>query len=145
MKYKTEVTINLSRERVLELFDNSDNMLKWQEGLIDYEYLSGEPGQPGAKMKLNYDMNGRKVEMIETITTRNFPDEFSGTYEASGVYNIMANYFHEEGLDKTRWVTVSEFQFSGMMKLIGFFMRGSFPKQTLKTMNDFKHFAEKAS
>lgn len=145
MKYKTEVIIDLPRQRVIDLFDNSENMKKWQEGLIDYEHLSGEPGQPGAKMALKYDMNGRQIEMVETITSRNLPQEFSGTYETKGVYNKLENYFHEEGHDQTRWVTVSEFRFSNLlMKLMGFFAPRTFRKQTVKMMNDFKQFAENA-
>lgn len=142
MKYSCEVTIDAPRARVIELFDNSDNMVKWQEGLQDYEHLSGEPGQPGAKMRLGYDMKGRKVEMVETITSRNFPDEFSGTYEAKGVMNWVTNHFYEDGPDKTRWVMDTEFQLSGFMKLMGIFMRGAFPKQTQSMMNQFKAFAE---
>ena len=113
MKYSCEVTIAKPRDKVIELFDNSDNMARWQQGLQSYEHISGEPGQPGAKMRLNYDMNGRKVEMVETITSRNFPDEFSGTYEAKGVMNWVTNRFYEEGADKTRWVLDTEFKFSG--------------------------------
>lgn len=144
MKYITEVAINLPRNKVIELFDNPDNMQKWQEGLKSFEHISGEPGQPGAKSKLVYDMNGRKIEMIETITERNLPDLFSGTYEAKGVFNIIQNKFIEESADKTKWITESEFQFSGFMKLMGLFMKSAFPKQTLKMMNDFKKFAESA-
>jgi carbon monoxide dehydrogenase subunit G len=144
MRYTTEVTINLPRERVIELFDDVDNLKKWQPGLQSFEHISGEPGQPGAKSRLVYDMNGRKIEMIETITSRNLPDEFSGTYDAKGVHNVMVNRFYADSPDRTRWVTESEFQFGGFMRLLGLFMRGSFPKQTRKTMEDFKRFAESA-
>ena len=144
MKYTTEVTINLPRQRVIELFDDPDNMAKWQPGLLSFEPISGEPGQPGAKSRLRYDMNGRKMEMIETITSRNLPDEFAGIYDAKGVHNIIVNRFYEDGPDRTRWVTENEFQFSGIMMLFGLFMPGSFRKQSLETMNDFKAFAENA-
>ena len=70
MKYRCEVIINLPRERVVELFDNPDNMSQWQPGLQSFEHLSGEPGQPGTKSKLVYDMNGRRVEMVEIKTDR---------------------------------------------------------------------------
>ncbi len=142
MKYTCEVEINQPRNKVIELFDNPDNMSKWQPGLQSFEHIEGEAGKPGAKSRLKYDMNGRKVEMIETITTRKLPDEFSGTYEAKGVFNSMVNKFFEVGPDKTRWVAETEFEFSGFMKLIGFFMKGSFPKQTQKYLDNFKRFAE---
>lgn len=144
MKYTCELVVNVPRERMIELFDNPDNLSKWQPGLVSFEHQSGEPGRPGAKSKLLFDMNGRKVEMIETITARNLPDEFSGTYEAKGVHNLNENYFHEDGPDRTRWVLDTEFQFSGFMKIMAFFMGGAFRKQTMEHMENFKKFAEAA-
>jgi hypothetical protein len=143
MKFTTEIVVNLPRERMIELFDNPDNMPKWQHGLKSFEPISGEPGQPGAKSRLKYDMNGRMIEMVETIETRNLPDEFSGTYEAKGVWNRVENRFFEDGADKTRWVSNNEFKFSGlMMRAMGFLMPSAFRKQSRKFMEDFKTFAE---
>ena len=65
MKYTREVVIDLPRERVIELFDDADNLTKWQEGLQAFEHVSGEPGQPGAKSRLVYDYRGRRFEMTE--------------------------------------------------------------------------------
>lgn len=141
MKYNCEVTIDLPREEVIELFDSSENLSKWQPGLQSFEHMSGEPGQVGAKSRMVYDENGRIIEMIETITNQNFPDEFSATYEAKGVINWNSNRFYAEG-DKTRWVQETEFKFSGIMRVISVFMRGTFPKETMKSMNQFKAFAE---
>ena len=144
MKYSTEITIDLPRERVIELFDSFDNLVKWQPGLKSYEHLSGTPGEPGAKTRLLYDENGRDLEMIETVLRREMPDEFTGTYEAKGVWNWTSNRFFEDGADQTRWVLETEFKFSGLMKVMALFMRGAFPKRTLQSMNMFKTFAEKA-
>ena len=49
MKYTTQVEINLPRKRVIELFDNSENLKKWQEGLISFDHIEGEAGKEGAK------------------------------------------------------------------------------------------------
>lgn len=129
MKFTTETDINKPIDKVIELFDNADNMSKWMEGLQSFEHISGTPGQPGAKSKLKFKMGKRDIEMIETITVRNFPDEFSGIYEAKGVNNIVINKF----------VKVSE---EGFMKIIGFLMPNAFKKQSIKYLNDFKKFAE---
>ena len=79
MKYELEIIINKPRQEVVRLFDNQENLPKWQKGLMSFNHLSGNPGEVGAKSKLLYDMNGRKTEMIETITSNNLPDEFSGS------------------------------------------------------------------
>lgn len=143
MKYTNEVEINLSRQRVIELFDSAENMKHWQPGLQSYEFLSGTPGQEGAKMRLRFKMNNRELEMIETITKRNFPDEFDGIYEAKGVYNIQKNRFIDLGPNKTKWISESEFRFSGIMKVFGFLFPGMFKKQSQKYLDLFKEFAEK--
>ncbi|MCB2219736.1 MAG: SRPBCC family protein [Bacteroidetes bacterium] len=142
MKYSTTIDIDLPRSRVIELFDNPDNMAKWQPELIHFKHLNGEPRSEGAQTKLRYKMGQREVEMIETITRRNLPEEFSGTYEAKGVWNMQVNFFEELGEKATLWRSESEFRFKGFMKLIAFFMPGSFKKQTYLQMKRFKEFAE---
>lgn len=144
MRYTEEIIIDLPRERVIKLFDSFENLKQWQEGLTEIEHLSGEPGKPGAQTRLLYDMGRRKLEMIETIISRNLPDEFSGTYDAQGVHNIVRNTFYPQG-ETTRWLMDCEFQFRGFMRIMAFFMRqGSFRKQTRKGMESFKRFAEGA-
>ena len=44
-----------------------------------------------------------------------------------------------------RRVMENDFKFSGLMVLMGIFMRGAFPKQTIKDMTRFKEFAEGSS
>lgn len=142
MKYNSEIVIDVPRKKVIEYFDNLENMKHWQEGLVSYEHITGVPGQPGAKTRLQYEMGKRKIDMIETITVRSLPEEFSGTYEAKGVWNEVKNFFHEEG-ENTKWVTENEFVFNSFfMKVMGFLMPGAFKKQSNKYLKDFKQFAE---
>lgn len=143
MKYTLELTIDLPRERVVELFDNVENLKEWQKGLQSFDHVSGEPGQVGAVSKLKYDMNGRIIDMIETITVRDLPDRFAGTYEAKGVWNAIDNRFEEVDENTTKWYAHNEFKFKGFMKLMSKIMPGAFKKQSFKFMIDFKNFAEK--
>ena len=142
MKHSNEIIINLPRKRVLELFDSTENLYKWQKSLKNFEHLSGTPGEVGAKSKLTYKQGKRDFELIETITVKNFPDEFSGTYEAKGIFNEVQNYFVEVDENTTKWVSESEFIFSGFMKIISLFMKGSFKKESMKFLTYFKEFAE---
>ena len=142
MKYTVQIDIDLPRSRVIELFDSTENLYKWQRGLQSFEPVSGEPGEPGAQSKVVFQMGKRKIEMLETITKKNLPREFNGTYDAKGVHNVVNNRFVEVGADKTRWESENVFEFKGFMKLIGLLMKGSFPKQSLQYMRDFKEFAE---
>ena len=144
MKYICEITIDLPREEVIRKFDSAENMKHWQKGLIDYEILSGTPGEEGTKMRLDYKMGKRSISMVETISKRDLPNEFNATYHTKGVYNIQRNTFHEAGHNTTKWKSESEFQFSSFaMKLMGWMMPGVFKKQSMKYLEDFKNFAEK--
>ncbi|MEM9000566.1 MAG: SRPBCC family protein [Bacteroidota bacterium] len=143
MKYTTEITIDLPRSEFLKKLDNVDNMKHWQRGLIDHDFLSGNPGEEGARMSLKYKMGKREFDMVETIIKRNLPDELHTTYDTKGVHNMQKNFFKEDD-GKTKWISESEFQFSGaMMKLMAFLMPGAFKKQSMKYQQDFKNFAEK--
>lgn len=144
MKYSGDITIDLPRSRVIDLFDNPDNMAHWQEGFISFEHINSTPGEIGAKSRLKYKMGKREIEMIETIIERNLPDRLAGTYEAKGVWNLVDNRFIELNENQTKWHVDHEFKFSGFMKIIAFFMPKAFKKQSYKYMVDFKQFAEKA-
>ena len=144
MKYSTEIEINKPVEKVVELFDNPDNLGKWMEGLISFEHISGTAGQVGAKSRLKFKMGKREMEMVETILVRNLPDEFSGTYEANGAFNIVKNRFIALPGNKTKYINEQEFQFKGFMKIIAFLMPGAFKKQSMKYLVAFKSFVEKS-
>ena len=142
MKYTTEILIDLPRDEFIKKLEDPENMKHWQKGLVSYEQLSKNPGQEGAQMGLKYKMGNREMDLIETIIKKNLPEEMHATYDAKGVHNLQKNYYRDED-GKTRWITESDFQFSGFgMKLMGLLMPGAFKKQTLIYMQDFKKFAE---
>lgn len=141
--YTVEIEINLPRDRVIELFDNPDNLKKWQPGLQSFEHVSGEPGQPGARSKLVY-LNGKhRVELTETVTKRDLPDEFNGTYSWGGGENTLENRFIELGPDRTKWESTCSYEFSSfMLKMMGFLFPGMFKKQNMVFLRNFKAFCE---
>lgn len=143
MKYTCKLVINLPRDRMVELFDDPDNMLKWMDGLQRFEHVSGTPGKPGATSRLTFARdNGETFDMIETLTRYNLPDEISGTYETEGVRNVIENRFVKDGRNRTQWIADNEFQFGGFMRIAAWFMRPLFKRQSLKIMESFKVFAE---
>lgn len=144
MKYSNEIIINLPVAKVIEKFDNADNLKKWMTGLVSFEHVSGIPGQVGAKSKLKFRHGNREREMTETITVRNLPFEFSGIYEMPGVWNEQKNFFGEQpDGQSTKWRSETEFRFdSFVMKFLAFIGPGMFRKQSYKFMENFKAFAE---
>ncbi|HLF63005.1 MAG TPA: SRPBCC family protein [Saprospiraceae bacterium] len=143
MKYTLEIDIDLPRDRVITLFDNPENLKHWQPGFMSMEPLSGTPGQAGATSRLKYKIGGRELELIETITVRNLPDEFSGTYETEGMWNEVRNIFQAVDHNKTRWISYVEFRPSSFsLKLMMKLAPGAFRKQSYQFMKDFKKWAE---
>ncbi len=141
--YTVHVDINLPRARVIELFDSTENLFKWQEGLQSFEHLSGEPGQPGAKSLMVFKIGKQTMELTETITERNLPDEFNGSYEWSGGKNTLRNRFIELGPNRTRWESTCSYELLSLpMRIIGMIMPGMFRKQNLKFLRAFKGFCE---
>lgn len=141
MKYSLHIDIDLPRDRVIALFDNPDNLPKWQPGLVEMEPLEGIPGQPGGQTRLVYRMGSREIEMVETITERQLPDRLAGTYQTRGMTSHIANRFEDLG-GTTRWHTDNEFIASGWLKALTWLMPWSFKRQTRTMMHHFKTFAE---
>lgn len=50
-KYTAEININLPRKRVVELFDNQDNLKKWMSTLLKFEHLIEDAGKTGGYVK----------------------------------------------------------------------------------------------
>lgn len=142
MKYSCSIEIDRPRGPVVALFEDADRMGDWQEGLESFTHLSGEPGTPGAKSEIRYQMGKRRIEMIETIESYDMPDAMVSIYEAGSVWNRNENRFVDQG-ETTRWEMDCEFRCGGFMRLMAFFMPGAFRRQTQKMMADFKAFAER--
>ncbi|THD65845.1 SRPBCC family protein [Robertkochia marina] len=142
MKYELHVDIEKPAIDVLEIMLDPDNMKYWQRGFISITPVKGRAGKEGTTSILKYRFGNRKMELTETITKVNLPEEIHMTYQSQGIMNIQENYFTKT--DKgIRWTTVSEFKFNSIfMKFIGLVRPGAFKAQSLRYMLDFKHYME---
>lgn len=142
MKHKTEISIDADLDTVWRMFDDPDNMMKWQPTLKSFTPKSGTPGQPDAVSELVYDENGREVVMTETITARREPDFLGGTYESKWANVAIVNHFATTEDGKTRWTMNSKYGFKGIMKIMALFMRKSICGRSDTDMNRFKLLVE---
>lgn len=143
MKYTSEVIVNVPLNEFIHKFDNTENMKHWQKGLRSIEHISGTPGMVGAKMKLKYQTGKRSFEMMETITHRELPNAFHGTYSITGMTNIQENFFEDTEEGCTKWISKSEFlPLNFHMRMMLWMMSKSFKKQSKEFMMAFKKFAE---
>ena len=144
MNFSCFVDIDLPRKKVIELFDDPENMQYWQDGFIAFEHKSGIPGTVGSQSIVKYEMRGKPFELLETVTVSNFPDEFHGTYSGDFGENSMKNYFEVLGPNQTRWrAEIAYYKMNHfMMRIIAFIKPSMFKKQTQKWLDQFKVFAE---
>ena len=144
MKFSCSVEIDQPLEKVVEFFDNPDNLKEWQDGFISLEHLSGTPGMPGAKSRLKYKAEKREIELIETIEVKTLPKEFTALYETSAMVNTMTTRFISLDENCTRYEADIHYKrFNGIMpKLMATFMPGMFKRQVQKWMDQFKVIAE---
>lgn len=143
MKYVTEIIIDKPIAEVMKLFKNADNLKHWQRGLRYTKLLKGNSGEEGAKRKLQINIEGRQVTMIETITQCDLPQHWHARYTTNNMRSYQENYFEAKCLSKTYWKTTSRFEFQGYMRIVGSVMPGIFKRRSETVMKDFKAFAER--
>lgn len=142
MKYTTEIHIKRPIDEVMGLFKNPDYLKSWQRGLKSTKLLKGNSGEEGAKRKLQINLEGRRITMIETITKCDLPQHWHAKYTSQGLVSYQYNYFEAIDAKTTYWKTTSEFEFSGFMRIVGKVLPGLFKKRSETVMKDFKKFAE---
>ncbi|MEU3645691.1 SRPBCC family protein [Lentzea sp. NPDC034063] len=153
MKYTVSLEIALPRERVAQLLADPRHLPNWLRGLVLHEPLNGEHGQVGTKSRVVMRMGQQEFEATETITRREpvdlhgIPKEtvvhFEREIVGKGMWSAARERLTETGPESTLWVSENEYRFSGLlMRLVGLLMPGSFRKQSLQHMQDFKAFAE---
>ncbi len=144
MKFTCSVDINAPREKVVELWQDPNNLQYWQDGFDRMEHVSGVPGEAGAISNMYYQMRGKSMQLIETIVHNNLPDSFEGQYDHESMSNTMRVHF--EALDErtTRYITEIHYtQFNGfMVKMMAKLFPGMFKKQSQKWFDQFKDFVE---
>ena len=94
-------------------------------------------------MEYEIEIDLPRDQVIETVTVRDLPNEFSGTFEAKGMHMTVKKHFMKAGPDKTRWVSENEAKVSGFfMRLMTIVMPNCFRNVSFKYMKNFKAYAE---
>ena len=142
MKLKFEAEIKASRDLVWAIFDNPDNLSRWQPTLESLTHLAGDPGQPGAVSELVYNENGKKVTMTETVTERRKPHFMAGTYDNDRATSLIVNQFEEIDANTTRFISYSNMNFKGIMKILSLFVARSIRARVEADLSRFKLLVE---
>ncbi|GIE28569.1 hypothetical protein Ait01nite_016140 [Actinoplanes italicus] len=153
MKYTVSLEIAQPRERVAQLLADPAHLPFWLRGLVVHEPIEGPHGHAGTKSRVVLEMGGQKFEATETVTRREPVDlheipsgtvvHFEREIVGQGMWNAARERLTEAGPQTTLWESENEYRFSGvMMRLVGLLMPGTFRKQSLQHMKDFKAYAE---
>jgi uncharacterized protein YndB with AHSA1/START domain len=142
MKMTFETEIRASRELVWAIFDNPDNLVRWQPTLESFTHLTGDPGQPGAVSELVYNENGKKVTMTETVTERRKPHFMAGTYDNDRATSLIVSHFEEIDDNTTRFISYSNMNFKGIMKILSLFVARSIRARVEADLSRFKLLVE---
>lgn len=143
MRYTLSNTINKPLAFVAEKFKDTEGAKEWMEGLHTIEPVSGVPGKKGSTCYFHFTHKGKEMKLLETILEENFPHQIKFSYSGDYGYNEVEVIFEELSENKVKQTTNSFFDLKGFMKIMGFFMKGLFKKQSMKYMDGFKKFCEK--
>lgn len=143
MKYELELTINKPHAEVWRVFDDSENLDRWQPSLTKIERLEGMAGQPGSVARLTFKNGEREYSLVEKIIQREEPHRLDQLYENEFADNTIKNTFLENGNNETHWKVEVEFNFKTLlMRILGPFMKKRFAANTQRDMDRFKTLVE---
>ncbi|GLY54769.1 SRPBCC family protein [Lentzea sp. NBRC 102530] len=153
MKYTVSIELALPRAKAVRLIADPTTMPMWLRGLVVHEPVSGVHGEVGTRSRVVLKAGQQEFEATETIIRREPQDlhaipaesvvHFEREIVGKGMWSATRDRFTEAGPETTHWEQESEYRFSGvLMRLVGALMPGSFRKQSLAHMQDFKAFAE---
>ena len=143
LKFPCTVEIARPIESVASLFLDASRRVRWQDGYLRSELISGTPGEVGARSRLFFS-KPRGMELVETIVLKNLPHEITGTYEHRHMGNTMRSRFTAIDENRTRFdAGIHYTQFNGIMtKLMAKFFPGMFRRQVQEWLDRFKELAE---
>lgn len=153
MKYTVSIEIARPLAEVAPLLADPIHIPKWLRGVVLHEPISGVHGHVGTTSRVVMQMGQQTFEATETITRREPADlgtipngsvvHFEREIVTDGMWNAARERLTAAGPNATLWVSENEYRFSGvLMRLVGLLMPGTFRKQSLQHMQDFKAFAE---
>ncbi len=142
MNHTLEATINKPLDEVITFYKNPEKYPLWMEGLKEHRNIKGSHGEEGTESVFVFDMKGREMELKEAVLISDFPHKHAVQYNTPGMIHTVEFEFSEIDEQSTKIINHNDFQFSGFMKIMSFFMGGALKKQSQKYLDAFKSAAE---
>ena len=144
MKHKGSIIIDQPLEKVVALFLNSENLKKWQEGLVKKELISGTENKMGAVSLLYYKTEKYEMELTERIIENNLPESLEAIYQHKHMDNTMKYSFKSIGKNQTQYSTEVVYTRIDwvMPRLMSILFPRMYTKPGERWMRNFKIFVE---
>lgn len=153
MRYTTTIEVDRPLGEVARLLADPSTRACWLRGLVRHEPVSGEDGHVGTVSRVALRSGTQTMEATETITRREPTDlatvtagtvvRFEREIIADGMWNAARERLTEARPGVTLWVSENVFRFDHLvMRVLAPLLRGTFRKQSLVHLRDFKAFAE---
>ncbi|NVK29307.1 MAG: SRPBCC family protein [Flavobacteriia bacterium] len=142
MRYSCFITIDKPRARVVEMFQDPDGLKNWMDGFQKMEHISGEKGKVGSKTDFYFKHKNREMLIHETVLEEDLPNSIKFGYQSPAGYNEVETEFTENENGKTLVTTNNYFKFGGAMKIMSFFFKGMFRKQSDTHLKKLKEWVE---
>lgn len=144
MRYTCQVEIAVPRARVLELMTDGDRAAEWMPGLVSYQAVEGERGQPGSVSELRFDGVPGSGQMYEKVTRRD-DSHYDLVYLLGPVRNEALNTFTDVD-GGTLWSAEHVFHLPpGMAEGMGPDGQKAFEQNTQKSMDTFRAWCEETA
>lgn len=143
MKYTVSNTINKPLDEVVAKFMEPDGSLNWMEGLQRIERLTEPSYVVGAKSNFHFIHRNKPMVISETILEENLPRQIKFGFTSPMGYNEVEMIFEPIDDNSVKQINNSYFELKDFMKIMGFFMKSMFKKQSMTYLNAFKAYAEK--
>lgn len=139
MRFEKSLTIRKPVSEVYALYTDRQELSQWQPDFTNSRQIES---YPLPKYTHQIPLGRRKMKMTETILVQHRPDRCDLQYVLKGVTQTVCNTFSAIEPGVTQWHCLTEYRFTGIMRIISIFMRGNFRTQTEMMMQNFKGFAE---
>ncbi len=146
MRYEMTTDIMKPLEQVAKLFVDRNSFKHWQKELVAIRSLDGELNATGSQYEVEVRMGKHNLTMVETILDNSLPRYYKTEYRTGRDVNTLEFWFAEVSPQSTQLKVECVFIcHSFLMKIMAFFMPGSFKKQTKQYLDAFKEFAERSA
>jgi hypothetical protein len=142
MEVEHSIVIERGRDEVWEIFEDPDMLVQWQENLISYEQVEGEPGATGSVSKQTIKRSGGETALTVTVVDRRDSEFSESKYEGMQLPFTIANSFKSVGKNKTEWHAVIDVRLNIVQKALAPVLKGSLAELIEQNGAQFKQFVE---